>query len=96
MVGGDDLQSTDGAVSDVVGERQLVDADGVVAGHVPELRRQGDVELGCIIAETDVEPYIAVRVVQLESHGLAIPLGDITLSERNVRAYIIRQSEARE
>lgn len=87
LVGGDDLECTNSAVGDVLGPGKVLDADGTGASDVPELRSQGDIEIGGVLAETNVEPDVGKGVVKLDLDGTTIPLINVVVLERNIGAY---------
>lgn len=92
-VDGDDLQGAEGAVGDAaaLGDGQLVDAERAGVGRVPEVRGQGDVEVGRAVAQAGVDEDVGPVVVQLQLEGAAVegPLGDVTLAEGDAGAWMM-------
>lgn len=62
----DDLQRRQRAVLHVDGHGELVDAQGPLAGDVPELRGERDVEVGRVLAQPEVDKDVGPGVVQVE------------------------------
>lgn len=88
--GRDDLQRGASAVGEVGagGDVQLGDAERAVARLVPEVRREGDVEICHVRPEPEVDKDVGPRVVQvqLERAARQRPLGHITGSGRRTGA----------
>jgi hypothetical protein len=78
---GDDLDGGEVAVGgpEVGGQGQLGDAEGAVAGGVPEGRGEGVVEGGDVGAEAEVDEDVGPGVVELEGEGAAVegPVGGV-------------------
>ena len=71
---------------------QRGDAEGAVAGGVPELGGQGDVEVGGVLAEAEVDEDVAPGVVEVELEAAAGegPVGDVACVAGDVGAYLTR------
>lgn len=80
---GDDLDAGKVTVRDldIGGQLELVDAEQTGVGGVEELGSQGDVEVGRVLAETEVDKDISPGVVQVELQGTTLegPIGDVLL-----------------
>ena len=91
---GHDLDTGIGAIGDAaaaaaLGKLEPRQAKGAVARHVEKLGRQRNVEIGHIVAQSEIDKDVGPGVVQLEGHGAAGegPLRAISCSVGNVGAF---------
>lgn len=77
-----DLETGQLALCDLLGQRELVDTQRAGAGGVPELRGQGDIEVGRIVAKTEIDEDVAPFMMQVQLDGTAVkgPICNISVT----------------
>lgn len=86
---GHNLDGSHGAIRNLGGECQLLNAELALAGGVEELGSQGDVEVGRVLADAEVDVDVGPGVVEGELDGAAIegPVGHVAGTVINTSAY---------
>lgn len=89
LTAGDDLDGGLLAFLDVEVDGEGGDAERAVTGGVPELRGEGDVEVGLVEAEAEVDEDVSPRVVELELDAAAGegPVGYVANVTGNTSAF---------